>query len=401
MRRYGTLKLFVLVSLLLGGGPVSAAARRDKPVNVIFDTDMDSDCDDLGALAVLHALADLGEARILAVITTTGDPWSPRCADAVNTYYGRPDIPIGVLDPKTGGRKRRSRYTRAVAEACPHDLRGYEAAEDAVALYRRTLAAQADRSVVIITVGHLTSLARLMKSGPDKHSRLGGIELIAKKVRLWSCMGGRYPKGKSPNFYRPDPASTAYVLPRWPTKAVFSGDRIGNAIKTGTRLRETPKTNPVRIGYERYFRGRKPSRPSWDQTSVLYAVRGLSQYWDAETTGHCHVFDDGSNEWRASPDKDHAYLKPKMPPERLTKIIEDLMVRPPGRKPGDKATRGSDAQPQRSQRPERFNDNGERRSPQRSHPFDKLRARSAQRVTAPNRTRTPTSYSYSVVDRCS
>lgn len=37
-------------------------------VKIIFDTDMHTDCDDAGALAVLHALADNWECDILAVI---------------------------------------------------------------------------------------------------------------------------------------------------------------------------------------------------------------------------------------------------------------------------------------------------------------------------------------------
>jgi len=307
----------------------ASAAAPPQPAPVIFDTDMDSDCDDLGALALLHALADLGEARILAVITTTDDPHSPLCADAVNTYYGRGDIPIGVLDPKRGGGKQRSRYTRAVAEACPHDLASYADAEDAVRLYRRVLAAQPDGNVVIVTVGHLTSLARLLDSGPDTVSPLGGIDLVKRKVRLWSCMGGQYPEGKEPNFYRPDPASTVRSVRAWPTRAVFSGAEIGKAIQTGARLAETPATNPVRIGYQRYFGQPGRNRASWDQTAVLYAVRGLADYWDAETIGHCHVEPDGRNAWRPEPDKPHAYLKAKMDPKDLARIIEDLMVRPP------------------------------------------------------------------------
>ena len=309
--------------------PAALASPPPQPVPVIFDADMDSDCDDLGALALLHALADRGEARILAVITTTDDPHSPRCADAVNTYYGRGDIPVGVLDPKQGGRRPRSRYTRAVAEACPHDLASYAEAEDAVRLYRRVLTAQPDGSVVIVTVGHLTSLARLLDSGPDAVSPLSGIDLAKQKVRLWSCMGGRYPEGKEPNFYRPDPASTVRAVRAWPARVMFSGSEIGKAIQTGARMGETAPQNPVRIGYERYFGKPGRSRASWDQTAVLYAVRGLADYWDAETTGHCHVEPDGRNAWRREPDKPHAYLKPKMDPKDLARIIEDLMVRPP------------------------------------------------------------------------
>ena len=60
---------FLLLAIALLVGKIEAA-----PVKVIFDTDMANDCDDAGALAVLHALADLGEAEILAIVTNRKDP---------------------------------------------------------------------------------------------------------------------------------------------------------------------------------------------------------------------------------------------------------------------------------------------------------------------------------------
>ena len=42
------------------------------PVRIIIDTDMSTDCDDVGALCMAHALADLGECEILAVVHNTG-----------------------------------------------------------------------------------------------------------------------------------------------------------------------------------------------------------------------------------------------------------------------------------------------------------------------------------------
>ena len=42
--------------------------NKAKQVSVIFDTDMDTDCDYVGALAVLHALMDLNEANIVGII---------------------------------------------------------------------------------------------------------------------------------------------------------------------------------------------------------------------------------------------------------------------------------------------------------------------------------------------
>ncbi|MGB2807170.1 MAG: nucleoside hydrolase [Sedimentisphaerales bacterium] len=225
---------------------------------IIFDTDLDSDVDDVGALAVLHALANNEEAKILGIIVTSDDMYSPLCADAINTYFRRPDIPIGVS--KNTKLRSFSRYTKSIAEEYPHDLRSYGDAENAISLYRRILTSQPDNSVHIVTVGHLTNLKNLLLSQADTHSPLGGIALVEKKVKLWSCMGGKYPKGKEPNFYRPDPGSTVVCVSHWPKQVVFSGAEIGSAIKTGgeTFRKQTSLQGPVSRAYELYnrFRGR-------------------------------------------------------------------------------------------------------------------------------------------------
>ena len=48
--------------------------------------------------------------------------------------------------------------------------------------YCRVLAAQPDRSVAISSVGLLTNLAALLRSGPDDNSPLDGRALVAQKV---------------------------------------------------------------------------------------------------------------------------------------------------------------------------------------------------------------------------
>ena len=64
---------------------------------VIFDTDMGSDCDDVGALALLHQYANEGKADILACIYSSGKiPYGAGVIDAINHYYHRPGIPIGA-----------------------------------------------------------------------------------------------------------------------------------------------------------------------------------------------------------------------------------------------------------------------------------------------------------------
>ena len=57
-------------NLLAAAVLVVAGLFADVP-KVIFDTDMYTDFDDVGALAVLHSLADAGECEILGTVVST------------------------------------------------------------------------------------------------------------------------------------------------------------------------------------------------------------------------------------------------------------------------------------------------------------------------------------------
>jgi inosine-uridine nucleoside N-ribohydrolase len=318
-------------SVLFAGLAAACAAAAGEPVRVIFDTDIMGDVDDVGAVAVLHALAARGEAQILAMGVSAKNPDCVPCLDALNTYFGRPDIPIGVVKGK--GFKKRSRYSRQISGEFPHKIKSPDEVPDAALLYRKVLAAQPDGAVTIISVGQLTNFRNLLQTRGDEHGALPGPELVRRKVKLWVCMGGTYPEGREANVRRDGPAS-AYAVAHWPTPIVFSGSEIGVEVLTGGRLAELPETSPVRRAYQLY-NGLKPHK-SWDQTAVLYAVRGqgggLKDVWDLHREGHCHVFPDGRNAWRPEPDKPHGYLVRKMPPAKVARLIEALMLYQPADK---------------------------------------------------------------------
>src|SRR5690606_24265346 len=67
----------------------------DSP-KIIFDTDMGPDYDDLGAIAVLHALADSGECEILATVASDGHPSIAPTIEVFNRYFGRDSLPVGA-----------------------------------------------------------------------------------------------------------------------------------------------------------------------------------------------------------------------------------------------------------------------------------------------------------------
>ena len=218
-------KFFLLALLAL---PCLGAAQP----RVIYDTDIDSDVDDVGALAMLLNMHKRNEIDLAAIIVTSDDPYAPLCVSAICNFYGQSDIPIGCLKGQAE-LKTPSRYTRQISEQFSPSIGSHLQAEDGTALYRRILAKSKNNSVTIITVGHLSSLMRLLQSAPDGHSPLTGQQLAEKRVKQWYCMGGQYPSGKEANFYRPDPLSTYFTLQNWHKPVVFCGWEIGNKILTG------------------------------------------------------------------------------------------------------------------------------------------------------------------------
>jgi len=307
-----------------------------EPVPVILDADMESDVDDVGALALLHALADSGEANILAVIISAANPHSAPCADRVNTYYGRGDLPVGnvkgkpVAKPSEPGQAvlRNSRYARQVAEAFPGMLASGDDAPDATAMYRRILAEQPDQSVVIVTIGYKTNLRNLLLSEADQSSEASGMDLVRRKVKRWVCMGGNFARRQvESNLVWDAPAST-YAIDHWPTPVIFSGWEIGAAIHTGVKLADVPADSPVRCAYE-WYRGRVGgTRESWDQSAVLVAVRGAGDYWSLSPPGRVRS-NNGVTRYEPDPNGNHTYLIEKADPKAIAAELDLLMARPP------------------------------------------------------------------------
>lgn len=71
--------------------------QKMDPQRIIIDTDMSTDCDDVGAVCMAHALMDLGEANLLAVVHNTGLPEGVGAVSAINAWYGREEtVPVGA-----------------------------------------------------------------------------------------------------------------------------------------------------------------------------------------------------------------------------------------------------------------------------------------------------------------
>ncbi|HTI10768.1 MAG TPA: PQQ-binding-like beta-propeller repeat protein [Puia sp.] len=273
---------------------------QPAPVSVIFDTDIGPDYDDVGAITLLHAFADSGRARILATMASNKYEGIAAILNLFNTYFHRPDVPIGVPRGPAVDQRDFQHWTDSLLAKYPHTIHHNSEVPDAVELYRKILARQPDHSVVIITVGFLTNLSNLLQSGPDKYADLNGEELVRRKVSQLVSMAGAFPKGKEFNVHR-DADASRYVTSHWPAPVIYSGFEIGKKIKCGLPIiaNEAIQNSPVKD----VFRICIPlaaedsaGRSSWDETAVLVGVTGYQPYYTIHQ-GRMQVDTDGSNTW--------------------------------------------------------------------------------------------------------
>ncbi len=320
--------LIFVVSLLY---PVIAFSQ----VKIIFDTDFGGDADDLGALAMLNNFIDKGECDLLAVMCWSTEQFAVSAIDAVNRFYNHTDIPIGTRKGETYYESWS--YSRPIADSFYHQLE-YKDARDATTLYRQLLAQSDDKSITIVTVGPLMNIQNLIKSGADSISNMTGKELIDGKVKEFVTMGGQYPSGeKEWNFDGGMPGVTKFVIQNISVPVTFSGFEVGAAIKTGEIFNDIETRTPLYVGFMYFsqnapwikeaYKGRILDNSSFDQTAVLYAVRkGEGSYWNKIEGGYCDPDDNGGNKWITGATTNQSYLRLKMDPEEMAKLIESIML---------------------------------------------------------------------------
>ncbi len=308
------------------------AQQRTQPPAVIFDSDMGPDYDDVGAIALLHAFADSGKVNILATVASTRYAGVAAVFDVFNTYFKRPDLPIGVPH-KTGLDMRDwQHWSDSVIAKYPHSIQDNKEVPEAVEVYRKVLAVQPDASVTILTVGFFTNLADLLRSKPDQYSKLNGLQLVRKKVKNLVSMAGTFPEGKEFNVEK-DAAASVAVFTQWPTPVLLSGWEVGSQIKVGVPLIQNKaiKRSPVQDAFRIAIPMAKEDsagRMSWDETAVLVAVKG-HQPWYKLQQGTMTVTKDGSNGWRNSNGGRHFYLLPAVPHGQVEALIEKLIAHQP------------------------------------------------------------------------
>ncbi len=264
--------------------------QKSEPIRMILDSDFGSSTDDLFALMMLNHYIDDGSVDLKGIVVDREGIKNAELVDIFNTYYGHPDIPIGVerngvksprcfipyngvCDLKDAQGQPLFRRTQDLSQC----LDGYK-------LYRKLLSQADDHSIVIVAIGFVTTLAELFESGPDEYSQLNGLDLFGQKVKSVYIQSGRFESGDSLSGYNMRAASrqSAVFYDKLPKHVdlIMSPSNIGDMMNyqpqdvlvdlSGTEL------NPIKSVYTNYTCD--TGQRMWDTNCLVNAVEGDAAY---------------------------------------------------------------------------------------------------------------------------
>ena len=263
---------------------------EQKDIRIILDCDMGSSTDDLFALMMLYRYMDMKRCNLIGVIVDRMGKANADVVDMMNNFYGYPNIPIGletqgVKTPHVFITYHNAPYARTT-DGIPMFKRSIGdngTYMESYKLYRKLLSEQPDHSVTIASIGFVTSLARLLESGPDEYSSLNGVELVRAKVKQIYAMGGVFGESVEPdyNFSAAIDFSLKFfeLLPK-EVDIIFSPGEVGDPLdyRPETVIADMgwTDTHPIKWIYQ--FLNCDTGQKMWDPQAVIHAVEGDSFY---------------------------------------------------------------------------------------------------------------------------
>ena len=295
MKKYMNILCVVCAVVWLTGCKTQTIAEQQLPqkpqaIQMILDTDFGSSTDDLFALMMLHHYMDEGLVDLKGVIVDREGVKNAELVDIFNTYYGHPNIPVGL--ERNGVKNPRCfiPYNGICdlkdAQGNPlfkrsHDLtncpEGYK-------LYRKLLSQAEDKSIVVVAIGFVTTISELFESGADEYSELNGLDLFGQKVKSVYIQSGRFESGDSLSGYNMRAASKQSAI--FYDKLPKSVDLIMSPSNIGDMMNYLPQDvlvdlssaekNPIKSVYTNYTCD--TGQRMWDTNCLVNAVLGDEAY---------------------------------------------------------------------------------------------------------------------------
>lgn len=285
-----------------------------KKLDLIFDTDVGSDCDDMMALAYLVYAKRYLNVDIKAVTHCHNCPNGVPTIRAFFRHLGEDIPPLGKMP---GEQVVRDNYSHAVAERFATE-EDFAPTLDAVKVLRRALAESED--AVICAVGPFTNIAALLESAGDEISELDGVALMRERCAKLVVMGGGFVPSADgrPSLEwnaKVDIAATQTMVRLCPVPLVFSPFEVGLDMLTGKPMMEKyGEETPLSLSFLRFGdTAARGGRHSWDPATAVYAVEGAGDRFEESPRGTVTVDDEGRTVLHADPAGLHSVLCIKVP----------------------------------------------------------------------------------------
>lgn len=289
---------------------------------LLLDTDIGMDCDDAGAMAILHLQAARCNTAIGAVVCSAPLPDSPALIELINRYYGA-DVPVGQLVNPLKGQGYCDMYAQPVLQALKPDYRRKNYPE-AVSVLRQALVQCADNSVLYVTIGPQTNMARLLLSKPDAISSLSGRELLERKLKKTLVMAGRFVDHSTEFNVVVDIHSAQIIAEQWPGEIIYVPHELGTDVISGYGFTAMQRqTNPVAMAYTVY--GGETGRYSWDPITVIQALEPENVWFRPGEKGKVTVAKDGVTSFCSTSGGRHRILGLSSDPVEAGRALTKLL----------------------------------------------------------------------------
>ncbi len=319
-------------NIVIGTAPAVTQGPNLVQKNIVLDTDIGGDIDDVFDLATINALVDNQEIKVLGITHPQETTYGAPAIEVINRLYGHGYFPIGVTKDALG--LASDTYNAYLATNYENYLLKSTNAVNAVTLLRKVLSEQSETNVTLVTVGQLRNLYNLYNSAPDSYSTLTGAELITSKLKEIVVVAGIWPVGSEYNFYSDVLAAQVLNSLTNTVPIRYAGIELGDTIFSGSTILTKPINNPVRAAANLYYTTYSvTNRPAWGQVGILYAARGL--VWRGQTNfsesaaGWGVIAASGSNSFTINSSGNHKYLSKVASDATLQANIETLVNQTP------------------------------------------------------------------------
>lgn len=309
-----------------------------EKIRIIFDTDMDTDCDDVGAFCILLEAHLSKKIELVGVISDSVSRHAAPCCDMIAQYY-KVDVPIGTIyaDDYMDTEKNIARFAnyRKHSENCLSGKRSYNHIlpkeinktdkdyPSAASEYRRLLSKAEDNSITVLCVGMLTAIAEALCSQADDVSPLSGVELFRQKVKCVITMGT--PDNINDFNWGNDAYATEQFFSLCPVPVYISSD--GANIITGENLSTALSCHhPLRRAYEIWLGKENCGRPSWDLIAALYAIKPESPYLICSDYSNCTYVTNEKQLHKIKKNMQCNIIRLNCEPNTMEKLLNEYML---------------------------------------------------------------------------